>query len=67
MIGVPSSGERLEFLKSLTQYLPLSSDVDLELLSKQCLGYVAADLTALVRQSTTSALTTTLNNKDTGK
>ena len=67
VIGVPSSKERLEFLKSLTQYLPLSSDVDLELLSKQCLGYVAADLTALVRQSATSALTTTLNNKDTEK
>lgn len=38
----------------------MASDVDLELLAKQCLGYVAADLTALVRQSTMSAFRTTL-------
>ena len=67
VIGVPSSRQRLEFLRSLTQYLPLSSDVNLELLSKQCLGYVAADLTSLVRHSATSALATTLNKKDTEK
>ena len=66
VIGVPSSQERLDVLRSLTHNLPLSSDVDLELLSKQCVGYVAADLTALVRQSTTAALTTTLHNKETG-
>ncbi len=65
MIGVPSYEQRLEVLKSLTLNIALSSDIDLKILAKQCLGYVAADLTSLVRQSTMAALTT--NKTDTGK
>lgn len=49
-------------LTSSTQNLPLSSDVQLEILAKQCLGYVAADLTALVRQSIINTLTATSEN-----
>ena len=66
VIGVPSYEQRLEVLKSLTVNLPLSSDVELELLAKQCLGYVAADLTALVRQSTLNALSNTMERSNTG-
>ena len=63
---MPSYEQRLEVLKSLTVNLPLSSDVELELLAKQCLGYVAADLTALVRQSTINALSNTMEKSNTG-
>ena len=62
---MPSCEQRLKILTSLVQSLPLSSDVQLDVLAKQCLGYVAADLAALVRQSTMNALTTTMTN--TGK
>ena len=63
---MPSCEQRLEVLKSLTVNLFLSSDVELELLAKQCLGYVAADLTALVRQSTINALSNTMEKSNTG-
>ncbi|XP_028406829.1 spermatogenesis-associated protein 5-like protein 1 isoform X2 [Dendronephthya gigantea] len=62
VIGVPSYEERMAVLTSLTCNLSLSSDVQLEILAKQCLGYVAADLTALVRQSIINTFTTTSKN-----
>ena len=58
VIGVPNCDQRKEMLVFQTKKLPLSSDVNLDYLAKQSLGYVSADLTALVRQATINALTT---------
>lgn len=45
----------------------MAEDVKLDVLAKQCLGYVAADLTALIRQSTMNALRKTLCDTGSGK
>ena len=66
MIGVPTVSQRLEILKCLTDGLPLSPDVKLDALAEQCLGYVTADLTALVQQSMMNALRTALSSTGLG-
>jgi transitional endoplasmic reticulum ATPase len=52
----PDKKARLEILKVHTASVPLSSDVNLEVLAEKTEGYTGADLEALVREATMIAL-----------
>ncbi|ESR51152.1 hypothetical protein CICLE_v100311322mg, partial [Citrus x clementina] len=53
---VPTAEERFEILKLYTKKVPLDANVDLEAIATSCNGYVGADLEALCREATMSAV-----------
>ena len=55
-IGVPDIKGRLEVLQIHTRGMPLSDDVELEVLAKGIHGYVGADTAALCRESAMKSL-----------
>lgn len=55
-IGVPDVHGRLEILQIHTRGMPLTKDVNLQLLAEKTHGYVGADLAALCREAAMAAL-----------
>ncbi|CAN0890509.1 Cell division control protein 48 homolog B [Linum grandiflorum] len=55
-VTTPTEVERLQILKLYTKKLLLDSDVDLQSVAASCNGYVGADLEALCREATMSAI-----------
>ncbi|KAK9191583.1 hypothetical protein WN943_020196 [Citrus x changshan-huyou] len=55
-VTVPTAEERFEILKLYTKKVPLDANVDLEAIATSCNGYVGADLEALCREATMSAV-----------
>jgi len=55
-IGVPTEPDRIEILKIHTRGMPLSPEVNLEMLGQQTHGFVGADLAALAREAGIRAL-----------
>ncbi|HOT03509.1 MAG TPA: CDC48 family AAA ATPase [Methanolinea sp.] len=55
-IGVPAEPDRIEILKIHTRGMPLSEEVNLEMLAQQTHGFVGADLAALAREAGIRAL-----------
>src|SRR6266581_2569814 len=55
-IGVPDKMGRHEVLQIHTRAMPLTSDVNLHLLSDICHGYTGADMSALCREAAMKAL-----------
>lgn len=55
-IGVPDSAERKEILEIHTHRMPLSADVDLNLIAERTVGFVGADIGALCRAAAYNAL-----------
>jgi transitional endoplasmic reticulum ATPase len=50
-IGIPSKNDRKEILQIHTRGMPLSSDVNLDMLAEITKGYTGADLAALCREA----------------
>ena len=63
-IGVPDRNGRLEILQIHTRGMPLSSDVDLDILANKPHGYVGADLSALCKEGAMAALRRVLPGVD---
>ncbi|XP_031400715.1 cell division control protein 48 homolog B [Punica granatum] len=61
-VTTPSEGERFQILQLYTKKLPLDSSVKLKSLAASCNGYVGADLEALCREATRSALKRSSND-----
>jgi transitional endoplasmic reticulum ATPase len=55
-IGVPDSKGRKEILMIRTHKIPLSSEVDLDLIAEKTVGFVGADITYLCREAAYNAL-----------
>ncbi|CAN1319483.1 Cell division control protein 48 homolog B [Linum perenne] len=55
-VTTPSEEERFQILKLYTKKLLLDTDVDLQSVAASCNGYVGADLEALCREATLSAI-----------
>ncbi|KAL2233502.1 cell division control protein 48 homolog B isoform X1 [Sesamum indicum] len=55
-VSTPNEYERCQILKLYTKKLPLDPSVDLEAIAASCKGYVGADIEALCREATMSAL-----------
>ncbi|KAL0372513.1 UNVERIFIED_CONTAM: Cell division control protein 48B [Sesamum calycinum] len=55
-VSTPNEYERCQILKLYTKKLPLDPGVDLEAIAASCKGYVGADIEALCREATMSAL-----------
>ncbi|KAI9170084.1 hypothetical protein LWI28_022345 [Acer negundo] len=55
-VTVPTEEERFEILKLYAKKIPLESNVDLQAIAACCNGYVGADLEALCREATMSAV-----------
>ena len=55
-VGVPNVDQRHDILRVLASGLPLNADVDLGSVARACLGFVGADLAALVRDAAWAAL-----------
>ncbi|KAH6597314.1 hypothetical protein BASA61_003187 [Batrachochytrium salamandrivorans] len=57
-VDLPNKSERFEILKTLTRKTPLSSSLDLHMISEdpRCEGLSGADLASLVREAAVSAL-----------
>ncbi|GAV83867.1 AAA domain-containing protein [Cephalotus follicularis] len=55
-VTTPNEEERLKILKLYTKKLSLNLNVDLQAIAASCNGYVGADLEALCREATMSAL-----------
>ncbi|KAJ3130131.1 hypothetical protein HK098_006190 [Nowakowskiella sp. JEL0407] len=55
-IDVPTETERLQILQNLTSHLNLSPNTSLKTIASQTVGYVGADLVALIRESTLYAI-----------
>ncbi|KAJ6426783.1 hypothetical protein OIU84_022385 [Salix udensis] len=55
-VTTPTEEERLQILKLYTRKLHLDHNVDLHAIAASCNGYVGADLEALCREATISAL-----------
>ncbi|XP_059655683.1 cell division control protein 48 homolog B isoform X2 [Cornus florida] len=55
-VTTPTEEERFQILKLYTRTLPLDSSVDLRAIAASCNGYVGADLEALCREATMSAI-----------
>ncbi|KAJ6393947.1 hypothetical protein OIU77_023231 [Salix suchowensis] len=55
-VTTPTEEERLQILKLYTRKLHLDPNVDLHAIAASCNGYVGADLEALCREATISAL-----------
>lgn len=59
-VGMPGAADRVDILQKLTKggtQPPLSSDVDLKVISEATQGYTGADLAGLVRRAASCALT----------
>lgn len=52
----PTISQRLEILRFYTRSTPLAPGLDLELLARDAIGYVGADLAALVREAAMHAI-----------
>ncbi|MCY0862889.1 MAG: AAA family ATPase [Metallosphaera prunae] len=63
-IPVPDKRARLDIIKIHTRRIPLAEDVDLEAIASMTNGFVGADLEALVREATMSALRRTQNPEE---
>ncbi|KAM7484438.1 hypothetical protein LguiA_000447 [Lonicera macranthoides] len=55
-VTTPSEEERFHILKLYTKLLPLDPNVDLQAIAASCNGYVGADIEALCREATMSAI-----------
>ncbi|MCL5788337.1 MAG: CDC48 family AAA ATPase [Candidatus Marsarchaeota archaeon] len=55
-IPAPDAGARMEILQVHTRRVPLAPDVDFNELAESTSGYVGADIAALVREATISAM-----------
>ncbi|KAK4423680.1 Cell division control protein 48B [Sesamum alatum] len=55
-VSTPNENERCQILKLYTKKLPLDPSVDLDAIAASCKGYVGADIEALCREATMSAL-----------
>lgn len=55
-VSTPNEDERFQILKLYTKRLHLDPNVDLQAIAASCNGYVGADLEALCREATMSAL-----------
>ncbi|KAK0573419.1 hypothetical protein LWI29_007781 [Acer saccharum] len=55
-VTVPTEEERFEILKLYAKKIPLEANVDLQAIAASCNGYVGADLEALCREATMSAV-----------
>lgn len=55
-VTTPNENDRLQILKLYTKKVPLDPAVDLEAIAASCNGYVGADLEALCREATVSAV-----------
>ncbi|TXG56637.1 hypothetical protein EZV62_017950 [Acer yangbiense] len=55
-VTVPNEEERFEILKLYAKKIPLEANVDLQAIAASCNGYVGADLEALCREATMSAV-----------
>ena len=61
-VDLPNEQERLEILKTVTRKTPIDEDVNLEAIASdsRCDGFSGADLVALVREASISALRSTI-------
>ncbi|KAL4301689.1 hypothetical protein GQ457_10G028600 [Hibiscus cannabinus] len=55
-VTTPNEAERFQILKLYTKKVPLDPSVDLQVVAASCNGYVGADLEALCREATMSAV-----------
>ncbi|GMN42017.1 hypothetical protein TIFTF001_011230 [Ficus carica] len=55
-VTTPREEERFQILKLYTKKIPMDPSVDLQAIAASCNGYVGADLEALCREATMSAL-----------
>ncbi|CAK9186210.1 unnamed protein product [Ilex paraguariensis] len=55
-VTTPTEAERFQILELYTKTIPLDPDVDLQAIAVSCNGYVGADLEALCREATMSAV-----------
>ena len=55
-IGVPDSAGRKEILEIYTRRMPLSMDVNLDIIAERTLGFVGADIVSLCREAAYNAL-----------
>lgn len=55
-VTIPTEEERFEILKLYTKKVTLDANVDLQAIATSCNGYVGADLEALCREATMSAV-----------
>ncbi|TYG59691.1 hypothetical protein ES288_D07G007200v1 [Gossypium darwinii] len=55
-VTTPNEEERFQILKLYTKKVPLDPSVDLQVVAASCNGYVGADLEALCREATMSAV-----------
>ncbi|XP_015581989.2 cell division control protein 48 homolog B isoform X1 [Ricinus communis] len=65
-VTTPTEEERFQILKLYTKKLPLEPNVDLQAIAASCNGYVGADLEALCREATVSALKSSEASQNTG-
>ncbi|KAF4017489.1 hypothetical protein G4228_008608 [Cervus hanglu yarkandensis] len=64
VIGTPTLKQRKAILQVITSKMPVSGQVDLNLLAEMTVGYVGADLTALCREAAMQALLHSEKNQD---
>lgn len=64
VIGTPTLRQRKAILQVITSKMPISDQVDLNLLAEMTVGYVGADLTALCREAAMQALLHSEKNQD---
>ncbi|XP_015895161.1 cell division control protein 48 homolog B isoform X1 [Ziziphus jujuba] len=55
-VTTPNEEERFQILKLYTKNVPMDSNIDLQAIAATCNGYVGADLEALCREATMSAI-----------
>ncbi|KAL5553617.1 hypothetical protein UlMin_041018 [Ulmus minor] len=55
-VSTPNEEERFEIIKLYTKKIPMDSSADLQAIAASCNGYVGADLEALCREATMSAI-----------
>lgn len=65
-VTTPTEEERLQILKLYTRKLHLDPNVNLHAIAASCNGYVGADLEALCREATMSALNSLDTSEDAG-
>ena len=67
LIPAPDEKSRLEILKIHTKDMPLTKDVSLQQLSKDCDGFSGADIEALCREAAMISLRDNIKAKDVSK
>ncbi|XP_065868118.1 cell division control protein 48 homolog B [Euphorbia lathyris] len=65
-VTVPTEDDRFQILKLYTKNIPMERNVDLKVIAASCNGYVGADLEALCREATMSALKASEANENAG-